>query len=281
MIGIIAGVLLMSGCAGLSLSQELVAFDDPYAMLSIEEIAANSEETEGVLLRFRTPQSGSLLYKEDTIMFAQIKDGEGKCLRLDSARRDTYFPGVTESSFVVESETTLTGENKKITSRMELSEHGEIVRFIEGSHKTKIGKFIIEEWTRTALFPEEPVKIGDTWTYNEAIDMKIESWLIKNRAQEPYAIRARSTLDGFALCQGVRCAVIKTVIVKKQDHHLRILFKNIDFTVRTRVDETTYYDYAGGCIIAQIIKNLGQTTGHNPPLTDTSEGQSIIFLQND
>jgi hypothetical protein len=259
----------------------MVAFNDPYAMLDIKTVEPKKTETDGVVLRLYTPQDGSLVYKEETVMFSQISDGEGKCLRIDSTRRDIYRPGAQESSYIVTSETILNGQTKKIVSTLELSQQGEIVRFIDGAHNTKVGKFIIKQWTRSPLFPAEPVRIDDTWTYDEMVDMRIESWLIKNREQKPYTIKARSTLDSFVLCRNIRCAVIKTVIVKEEEHHVRVLFKNLDFVVRTRVDETTYFDYRTGRIVAQVVETVGQTTSYDPPLTDTSQGQSIIFLQQD
>jgi len=273
--------LCICSCAGLSLTQETVVFDDPYALLDIKTVEPTIAEEAGIVLRLRAPEAGSLAYTEDTVMFAQIKAGEGKCFRIDSSRQDSYSAGTTDASYIIRSETRLTGSNKKIVSSLEFSEQGAILQFIEGNHETKLGKFMIKDWKRSPIFPVGAVRIGDTWTYDEMIDMEIDSWLIKNREQKPFTIKARSTLESFALCQGVRCAVIKTVIVKEEEHHLKVLFKSLDFKTRTRTDETTYYDYANGRIIAQIIETLGQTTSYNPPLTDTSQGQSIIYLQQD
>lgn len=270
---------VLNGCAGLQGALGPVSFKDPYAHLAITETAPLAHEEAGVILRFQMPDTGELIYDEDTLMYAQIKAGEGKRVEVRDVRRDSYSRGITEDSIRIESEMTFSQGKEKVTSALEISGRGEILRFISGSHRSRFGSVVIRDWSRSALFPEGPVSIGQSWQYAESIDVQISSWLVKDRGNAPYEVKALSTLDSFAYCMGVRCAVIKTVVVKEQEYHLRIFFKELDLKMRSRIDEITYFDYEKGVIVAQVIKTLSQTTSVDPPLVDNSEGQSIISLR--
>jgi hypothetical protein len=274
----LCALYFISGCAAMSGSLEPVHFNDPYEHLEIKATRPLSHEAAGITLRFKRPADGERFYKEDTVLYTQIEAGEGNRVELNDVRRDSYSQGTTEEALRIHTEMNFVEGKEKITSTLEISERGEILRFIEGSHDSKLGSFVIRDWSRSALFPEEPVRVGQSWNYYETIDVSLSSWLVKERQNKPYEIKALSTLDSFAYCRGVRCAVIKTVVVKEQSYHFRVFFKKIDLKMRTRMDEITYFDYAKGVIVAQIIKTLSQTTSIDPPLVDTSEAQSIIYF---
>ena len=273
--------ILLPGCVSIPVYKSTVAFENPYAYLRIIESEPTKDERAGVLLRIHPSSTDAHRYHEDNTLFARIKDTKGLKFNFTMERLDTYREGSREDSYVVHSKTTFDRKGGKLESEIELSSRGEIVRFIRGLHRSQIGKFEIAEWTRTPLFPEERVTIGDSWNYEEVMDVQMKSFWVKDIKPEPYAIHARSTLRGFALVDTVRCAVIETQVNQQKEQHLKTLFQTLRFTIHTHITETTYLDCATGTIVAQIAMTDSYTESPHPFLNDVGKGQHIVYLVSD
>ncbi len=267
------------GCAGLMFQTADVAFEDASARLSIISVQPNEKEKAGLELRMLAPPGGVSKFKEDDTLFASIKDDKGKRLQFTMEQAETYTPGSSKDSLHVLSETTITGQKGSLLEEKEISARGEILRFIRGFHHSSIGKFRITNWTRTPIFPEGPVKTGDQWNYEEALEARVDAWWLKEINPEPYRMKAESTLEGFARVRDTRCAVIKTRTSQTKHEHFKILFKEIIFDIQTRIEETSYFDYAAGTVVARITRNFSHTTGSNMPLDDTGQSQSILVRE--
>ena len=159
-----------------------------------------------------------------------------------------------------------------------MTPHGEIVKFISGSHSSSIGAFEIDKWSRTPLFPSHNVCVGETWTYKEELAVKLKSFWIKEIDPEPYHIHATSVLVGFAKVGMVRCAVIETEATEKKREQLKVLFKKIDFMIESKIKMKTYFDYKTGTVIATITSTESRTEGKNVNFTDTGKSQSVSWL---
>ncbi|MBU1862734.1 MAG: hypothetical protein KKH94_03595 [Candidatus Omnitrophica bacterium] len=270
-------LFLLPGCAGLSFKRVSVDFENPYARLEIVQAEPTKEEIAGVVLRIFAPHQGHHTYGEEMIMFAQIAGDEGIRLHVKKHRKDTYHT-VRKNAFIVQSETKFEHSTEKLVSELELNSRGGIVRFINGSHHSKMVRLTIKNWKRTPMFPEGQVKIGDCWNWEEVMDVRLKLFLIKEKKPTPYIIRAKSTLAGFAWVGGIRCAVIKTIAVEQKRQHLKFLFKNIDLNINTQIEEQTYLDYATGTVVVQIVTTLNRTESSDALLSDISRSQSIVYL---
>jgi hypothetical protein len=271
-------LIFLVGCAGLSMRHSPVSFIDPYAFLGIQALDVTQSEKEGVIFRLKAPPSGTLIYKEETVMFGKIESEQGLKLNLESERRVTFHPGSRNDTFLQSETTRVKGEENEFQTACEVTTRGEIVAFKGGNLVSSFGKLSVRDWQRAPLFPEEEVMIKDTWEYSETMNVEIDSWFIKDLSQTPYTIRARSTLEGYSLCLGRRTAVIHTVVVKEETHTFKILFSKISFTSKTVLDERSFFDYANGMTVAHIVAIHARTHDHKGRLLDISEGQSIVAL---
>lgn len=268
-------VLLFSGCMTLSSQTAQVGFVDPYSVLGIEDVQPNDTEQAGVILRFDQPIGASRSFSEELVMFNAIKGTEGKRTVIIKERVDRYERGSVEDAAVVTSEMVYSGSKEHILTTAEIDGRGAVLSLIEGSHTTGVGEFTITAWERSPVFPEEPVRLGDEWTYTERMMLEIKSWLLKDLDPKPMTIKARSTLTGFALVKGKRCAVIETVALQEQPFNFKILFGKLAFTTRTAVDETLYFDYSNNREMARIIKATARSTRPDGTMLDRAEIQSI------
>jgi len=271
--------LVCSGCAGLSLTQRPVAFDNPYEILAIETVAPSLEEREGVLLRYAVPDEPSQQkYREQTVMYAKIEADEGIRVSVEGERLETRRRGPSEKSIDLTTATRIKGEKRDVVMHTEVSDQGALIRFISGEYASSFGRILVHDWQRTAVFPEEKVVIGDTWNYTEKIDVELVSWLVKEVSSQPYSIKARSEFEGISMCLGRRCAVIKTIVVKKESHHFKMLFADLIFTTHTALEERSFFDYEAGELVAQIVQIDARTTSENNHLRDISKGQTVSYV---
>ncbi len=276
-----AVIINIQGCVSIPVYKSSVSFENPYARLNIIDIEPNKEESSGVLLRMNPPNLGIFKYNEENTLFARIKDKKGLKFDFNMIREDSYQPGSREDSHVIISETKFEKKGGKIATEIEVNSRGEIIRFIKGSHRSQIGRFEIKDWTRTPILPEGKVKIGDVWEWEEIMDARMKSFLIKDIAPEPYVIRATSILKGFASVDNVRCAVIETSAVQQKTQHVKVLFSRFDFTINSTIKDITYIDYAKGAVIAQITMTESRTQSEQTFLNDVGRGQSIAYLITD
>lgn len=266
-----------SGCAGWILKPRDVTFEDPYAKLGVVKTNPTDQEKAGVLLRLKARPGTQAHFREDNVIYASIKEGRGIQLKFTLDRVEKYRPGDRRDSYGVRAETTLLGEKGSLLEVMEVTDRGEMVKFLEGFHHSRIGNFKIVDWKRTPLFPFAPVKIGDSWTYEEEMTVRIDSFAAHEVDPKPYEIKAASTLEGFAIVKGKRCAVIKTRTEQRKPEHLKIFFKDVLFEIHSQIEETVYLDVQEGKVCGRITKIQSFTRGKNVPLADQGESQSVFY----
>ena len=270
-------LLFESGCAGLQFKSETVSFDSPAKILQLKEVEPNAEELNGVTLRFLVPESRELHAKERLKVYSRLKDNQGMALDLDQNVLMTFRPVEGKDSYV--QRTVATFENGgEILEEIETSPRGEILKLIEGKHDSPAGKFNMISETRTPMVPQEAVKIGDRWTYDSSMDVRLESFWIKEQNPTPYQVKAESELTGFAEALGHRCAVIKTVSKETKNEVVKVLFKTIDATIETEIIETAYLDYKHGWIVGKVTESKSHTVFQNLKIEDHGISQSIFYV---
>lgn len=274
---LVSGLVFGAGCAGLEIRKADVIFEDPVVRLGITPVEPTEAEKAGVELKLLAPADGLLRSREENTIYAVIREGKGLQMKLIMDRTDRYLAGSRPDSYEIVSETTLDGQKGNLTEEKEVSQRGEILRFVRGLHDSKIGKFRIMDWQRTPMFPSGPVKIGDTWEYEETMDIRMESRWIKEIDPRPFKIKSSSRLDGFAMIKDVRCAVIKTRTGDTRRQHFKLFFKNMIYDIRTQIEQTEYLDYARGRVVAKSTRTHSQTTGINISMNDEGQSQSIYY----
>lgn len=275
----VLAAFLFAGCAGLLFQKGTVRFQDPYAKLGIVPAEPTPQEKAGVLLRLNPDFSHPVRSVEEMTVFASIKEGKGLHFDLLLRRTDRFEPGRRKNSYALRSDTAFEGDGGRLIEEVELTDRGEMTGFIRGSHDSKIGKFEITDWKRTPLFPEGPVKVGETWDYEEVMSVRIRSRWIREMNPQPYRIHAVSRLAGFALMRDVRCAVIETRATQTKREHFKVFFKEMIFDMFTEITENSYLDYARGLVLARITRHQSYTRGINVPLAEEGRSQSVYRVE--
>ena len=271
-------IAVFPGCAGLRLTPADVSFENPYERLGAVTVEPNAEESQGVTLRLKPVFSAPLNWREENVIFAHVRENRGGMLKLVMNRTDSFRPGSRPDSSIQTSRTLFEGEAGELQEDLEVTERGEILRFLAGAHKSRAGNFKITSWTRSAVVPESPVKRSDPWGYQEEIGIKIDSQWVREIDPQPRRIQAASTLEGFALVKGVRCAVVKTKATQIKREHFKVFFKEIFLDTFTEIEETSFWDYKAGRILGRITRTVSNAAGINVPLAEHGESQSIAYL---
>ncbi|MCM8775239.1 MAG: hypothetical protein NC930_02635 [Candidatus Omnitrophica bacterium] len=269
---------MTAGCAGLSLKRVDVNFENPYQKLGITEREPTEAEKAGVVLRIHAPPGGVLRSREETTLYAQIKNNQGIKLNLVQNRIDQFCPGGRQDSYIMHSETSFEGSDGTILEEVEQTDRGEIVCFLKGLHRSKIGKFQIESWTRTPVFPDGPVKLQDSWEYEEITDVRLDSFWIQQKNPSPYILKATCELIGFASVGGRPAAVIKTHAAQTKEERLKFLFKEFVFTIYADIEERMYLDYSTGTVIAKITTTKSRMMDRHHKIVDTGQSQSLLWI---
>jgi hypothetical protein len=268
---------MLTGCAGLMLHERDVIFENQYQILGIQEFQPNQTEQAGIILRLNPAPAGLRKAREEDLIYVGIQDKRGKELKLIENQTETFKPGSRTDSYIDSTQTTFEGQSGRLNDELEVTTRGEIVRFIRGDHKSKLGNFRIVAWKRTPALPEGPVKIGDTWSYEETMDVRLDSWLAKEKDPQPYKIKATCALTGFALVKGKRAAVLKIHATQKKHEILKILFKELAMDVNMDIDETDYLDYASGATLAKIARTRSVSSAPDYGYQDEEQGQSVFY----
>jgi hypothetical protein len=268
-------VFFITGCASLGTRTAQVAFEDPLARLALEDVEPTVDEAAGIILRFKYPEGVTNTYEDEMVVFNRIEGETGKKTVLTQVRRDTFGQGSSPEAAIITSELTIKEAKERIKTKAELDTRGGVRALLEGTHATKVGRFTITAWERSPVFPEGPVKIGDSWSYDETMSLEIKSWLIKDRDPKPTTIKARSTLKGFALVRGKRCAVVSTVVYQEEQHSFRMLFIPAVFTTRTAIEDTLYFDHVRGEERGRVTSATARTTRPDGQLLDIMKMQSV------
>jgi hypothetical protein len=123
-------LLFLHGCATVSLFRQPVDFKDPYKQLDIVSVEPTEEGKAGVVLRLTAPASGVNKHREETVVFSQIVDEKGIKFSFDTERTDTYKKGSHPDSYIVRFDTKIKMGGGKLFSELEMSDRGQIIRFI-------------------------------------------------------------------------------------------------------------------------------------------------------
>jgi hypothetical protein len=266
---------LVAGCAGLNLQSTDVVFDAPSKMLAVFPSAPTDTEAEGIVLRFSPDPSGEAEFRSESVIYSDIKNDKGLRLKFTADRIETYRVGSRKDSFILDSETAWKGQSGKLREEFEQTRRGEILRFIGGSHRSKIGKFDITNWVRSPVFPDHAVTVGDAWSYEETMDVRMRSVWVREIDPHPYRIRVESVLEGFADVRGVRCAVIRSHTHQVKREHFKMLFKEMIFDIHTQMDDIHYFDYAGGITAGRVTRTRSYTEGINIGMNRDGQSQSV------
>lgn len=269
-------VSFSSSCVSLQIAE--VRFENPSARLGVVPVDPTPQEAAGVQLRILPPPESLIRSREEHTLYARIKNGKGIQMQIVMDRTDRFQPGSRPDSFVVLSDATFQKRKGRLLEEVEMSSRGEILRLIQGLHRSKLGNFKITNWTRTPVFPSKPVQGGEEWSYEEKMEVRIQSRWIQEIDPQPYEMKATSRLEGFAQVRGRRCAVIKTRTFQIKHEHLKALFKELVFDIHTQIEETTYLDYANGVAVGRITETKSFTKGINFPMADTGRSQSIFYI---
>lgn len=274
---ILSGILLWPGCAGLTSRIAPVNFEDPSTRLGVTSVQPNAKEQAGLMLRLLPPAGNRRSSTEETAIYTGVQNGKGSLIKIIQNNTETYRPGSRPDTYRVRTEAAFQGFSGAILEEVEMSQLGEIVKFIQGKHDSKNGKFTITKWARTPMFPEHAVKIGDSWSYQEAMSLKLDSFWVKQTDPAPYEMKATSLFTGFAEVRGRRCAVIETTADQIQTERLKVLFKNITLYIRAKVRETAYLDYQTGEVAARTARVQTYTNSADTKVNDFSLSQTISY----
>ncbi len=272
-----AGLLVLSGCVGLDLKSGPVSFESPAAVLNLKEVATNAEELNGVTLRLLVPAAKQIQAEEHLKLYSRLRDNHGLSLDLKQKIVTTYHPVAGKDSYIQRTVVTFE-KGGEITEDVEISPRGEIFHFIDGRHESPAGKFQVVNESRTAVYPEAPVKSGDKWNYEEKMDVRLDSFWVKEKNPTPYEVKAESQLTGFAEALGRRCAVIKTVSTESKKETMKILFKTVTADITTTIEETDYLDYAHGILAGKVTQTRSHSVFPDLKIEDDGVSQSIYHL---
>jgi hypothetical protein len=271
-------IFLFNSCTGLDFKFEPVSFVSPAEILQIKEVQPTEQELQGIVLRIQPPASGQSTAEERLKIYSRLKDSQGMSLDLYQKITMIFKPVPGKNSFVQKTTSVFDKGAGEITEEAEFSPRGEVLKYISGRHESQAGKFQVENLTRNPVYPQEPAKIGDQWTYEEYLKVKLESFWVKELNPTPYEMKSQSTLKGFAELAGRRCAVIETTSVQSKEMTLKVLFKTITADIRTTIQETEYLDYAKEEIVGRVTLTTTDSSFPGTDIQDHGQSQSIYRL---
>ncbi len=274
---LLALFLANTGCMGLQFRTAPVQFENPFERFDITPVQPNDAEAAGITLRLLPPPGGLSKSREEMVMFMQIQNGQGKRIATVQTQTGRYGAGTGQDSYHLYSETVFEDGGGRLNSEMEVSNRGEILRWIGGAHQSRAGKFIIRDWKRTPVLPQEAVRPGASWQYEETMDMKLDSFWIKQLDSAPYQMKVTSTLTGFATVRGRRAAVIQSHAKKTELQHFKVWWMKIGLALEANLDELAYLDYESGQILAKIVTAQTKTVNDKTGATDDGVSQSVWY----
>jgi hypothetical protein len=242
-------------------------------------VPPTDEESQGILLRLQMPPSGVIKAKEELEIFSQLRDGQGIHVLLHQNSKIAFSPVAGQDGFLQKTVTTFQGKGGQILEEIEVSPRGEILRLIRGHHQSPAGLFTVVSAARTPVYPEGLVKPGDSWRYEEKMDVRLKSVWVKEKNPTPYLRQVQSVLMGFAEVNGHRCAVIKSLSDAFKTGELKILFKTVILHIQTHIEETEYLDYKRGMVIARITKTTSHSASPSTGLEDHGLSQSLYTVE--
>ena len=273
-------MLLFSGCASMSRKRVPVKFSDPADIVVYKTLPPDANEKKGVLLRLK-PQVVTVKYHDDIQIFTQIKDNTAVSINIPKTRIITYDKGEKPGTFYINTVTITEKDGmKRGDERILVDSRGKILKFVKGDFITERGTLKFLSRTRTSIFPEKPVVVGDSWKYEESLMDVYDSWMISKKSDKPQKINITCTLKGFADFKGRRCAVISTRTVTSREEVYSTLLKDIKIRINIYMQETDLFDYRTGIYVANVTKtnSFSTSTGEDKGFSDESKTQTVSKL---
>jgi len=258
MLGVLSlalSVTFFSACATTSLKRTQIKLMDVSEKLSVKSAKPNSDEAKGVLLRLKAPAK-PLRYRDTLQMFAQIQDDTAIPLNVDKTRT-VAFKNVRVDKKRALQVTVLTKAKDGTDVGKEIfteSDRGEILSFHSGVFTRDAGTLKVLSHTRTAVFPEGKVKIGDKWSYDETMENELAGSWMSQRSESPTKIKVVCELTGFADVLGHRCAVITSKTVSHGKGIYNVFWKDTKVKIDAYATETAYFDYKQGVEVATVTR---------------------------
>ncbi len=269
--------VFFSACAGIKTERREVFFADPGTALAYKALDPDELESEGIKLRVY--QQDKLLDFDDTLtVFTRVQDGKGDAVELNKKRTVIYSPGRSIDDFLVTTETTCGQLSEKSAEQVIMSNRGELLEFIRGEYKSRKGGIKILSWEREPVFPEEPVKVGDEWSYNEKIQLELKSFWITRNVEGPESIKVNCKLAGFVEYNGRRCALIITRAVDNRDESYTAMFKTMKLNIRSIVSQALLLDYKRGIFPASITDTKSFSSSDDQTFFDESASRAVSIL---
>ncbi len=268
--------LLINGCVGINLTPKEVAFELPskYFDISVQKDDLNSDEK--ILLKFKKAQNNVLKYEENTTVFAKVENGKGIEVTL-TKKTEQFFGNYPENNSwnIITSSVIQNIPEQKSTENYIMDDKGRILKFISAEHISENGKIKILEWKRDKIFPDNPVKPGDKWSYEEFIKIELNSFWVSRKNDAPYKVKAKCEFANFAVVNGRKCAVIKTRAVEHRNEVLSTFFKKMELNINSFINEIAFFDYENGMFIGRIIGTETFTMSKDYSFSDHSISQTI------
>jgi|GEM_PF-2080195 len=272
-------VFAMAGCAGLTFQTAPVTFAHPFFQTNFADLPPNETESAGVPLVFKIPEPNTLFYKGSILLFAQEKEGKAMKFDFNIVRSEEYAPAGDEGDFMQEIVHDIDKGGGRIDEKMTVSPNGAVKKFIKGEHRSELGKFDVATYKRTPTFPDHSVKVGDSWSYEEELSIKIRSFWVKQKKPSEKKIITQATLKGFTTAAGKRVAVILTESQEKSLEEFSFLFKDIQIDVDSKIEEIVYFDYAAGIVVRRLTNTLTNSAVLGTSFSDVGKSQMYFYLE--
>jgi hypothetical protein len=271
-------ITLFIGCSTLNMERKPVKFTSYNNTIKFKTLEPDELEKKGVLLRLYQ-QNKVLEYLDIVELYAQIGENDnGIPFKSKKQRKIFYSPGMSIDDFEIKTETKGEELDEVSVNVLMLSNRGEILKFIKGEYGTSKGKLNIIDWSREAIFPKEVVHIGDSWSYTEKMNIKLNSYWLSRKVNGPDEIKVTCRLTGFAEVDGHRCAVIESVAISTKNESYTALFKTMNLTIRAHITEKIFFDYKRGLELAKVTKTVTSSFSKDMTFSDISKAQTISIL---
>lgn len=270
-------LLIVGGCASINNERKPVTFSDSNAFFRYKKIKPDDFENDGLKLRLYQ-QNRVLHYIDQLDIFTQIVGKEGIPIKVKKKRKIIFAPGTSLDNFYITTETISEDLSIKSNDKLLMSNRGEILKFVTGEYISDKGKIEIIVWSRTPIFPEQKVNVGDKWSYVEEVKAKLNSFWISRDIEGPEKIIINCKLTGFAEVKGRRCAIIETYALNTKSESYTAMFKTMKLKIKTHLKEKIFFDYKRGLEMARIIKTNSFTTSEDNNFSDISQSQTVSIL---
>jgi len=270
---------LFSGCAAMSLQRSKIYFIDTATVLPYKNVDPEASEKRGVYLRFK-PSSKTSRYRDKIQVFAQVEGDTAIPVDIEKTRSVTISKAVKGEKRGLKVEIVTKGKDGEVVGREIYYENtrGELMEFVSGLFERDSGSVKILARTRTAVFPVGKVKIGDKWSYEEAVTTELKGTWVSQKSEKPTKIKVDCELTGFAIVNGRRCAVITAKTVSRGRDKYTAFWKTYTAETNISATETFFFDYALGVVTGSITRSESSSLAEGGEFSDVSKSLAVSVL---